>query len=216
VPHHDPHASPGDGRPDDLDAAALAYLASCRDAIEVERRRQRDDFIRLCLPFARLLSFDYRDCGEPLEDLDQTARLGLVTAVDRYDPERGPFTSYAIRAMHAEIRRYLADAPATVELEDIIGPDADLDAVDDRITLASLVELLPHREQRMLALRYFGNQSQADIAGELGLSQMQVSRLLAAATTWLREALLRDQPPPWRPNASRPDRRRSAVLVAAA
>jgi RNA polymerase sigma-B factor len=49
----------------------------------------------------------------------------------------------------------------------------------------------------MLAMRFYGNRTQAEIAAELGISQMHVSRLLSRALNWLREALLNDQLPRW-------------------
>jgi RNA polymerase sigma-B factor len=49
----------------------------------------------------------------------------------------------------------------------------------------------------MLALRFSGNRTQAEIANELGVSQMHVSRLLSAALSWLRAAMLNDEAPPW-------------------
>jgi RNA polymerase sigma-B factor len=51
----------------------------------------------------------YRGRGEPLEDLEQVARLALVKAVDRYDPARGSFTGYAGVTMTGEIRRHFRD-----------------------------------------------------------------------------------------------------------
>jgi RNA polymerase sigma-B factor len=47
----------------------------------------------------------------------------------------------------------------------------------------------------MLALRFYGNRTQAEIAAELGISQMHVSRLLGRALSWMREAMLSDVPP---------------------
>ena len=49
----------------------------------------------------------------------------------------------------------------------------------------------------MLALRFYGNRTQAQIAAELGVSQMHVSRLLSRALAWLREAMLSDAAPRW-------------------
>jgi RNA polymerase sigma factor (sigma-70 family) len=53
---------------------------------------------------------------------------------------------------------------------------------------------LPRREQRILTLRFYGNMTQAEIAGELGCSQMHVSRLQARALRHLRRRLLTDDP----------------------
>jgi RNA polymerase sigma-B factor len=202
-----------------------------------------------------------------LEDLEQVARLGLVKAIDRYDPERGSFTAYAVITISGEIKRHFRDktwgvhvprrvqdmclevghasmvlttelsrtptvpelarhlqvseaavlealessagyspaslnAPAggegTAEFGDLLGgADSDLESVDDKLTVSELLLRLPARERRMLAMRFYGNRTQAEIAAELGISQMHVSRLLSRALAWLREAMLSDVPPRW-------------------
>jgi len=53
--------------------------------------------------------------------------------------------------------------------------------------------VLPAREKRILLLRFFGNQTQSQIAAELGISQMHVSRLLARTLAQLRARLLVDE-----------------------
>jgi RNA polymerase sigma-B factor len=85
------------------------------------------------------------------------------------------------------------------EVGDAVGDlDRSLAAVDDRITVGDLLRRLPERERRILTLRFYGNQTQAEIAAELGISQMHVSRLITRALTWLREAMLSDEPTHWR------------------
>jgi RNA polymerase sigma-B factor len=93
----------------DLDAAALeAYetmaSGSSRDADDV-----RDRLVRLALPFAGRLARRYHGRGEPLDDLVQVARLGLVKAVNRFNPERGSFTAYAVITINGEIKRHFRD-----------------------------------------------------------------------------------------------------------
>ena len=62
------------------------------------------------MPLARQLAARYRHAGEPLEDLVQVACVGLIKAVDRYDPERGNgFTRYAVPTMLGEIKRHFRD-----------------------------------------------------------------------------------------------------------
>jgi RNA polymerase sigma-B factor len=252
---------------EDLDEAAGRYTAARNGASDDHRERLRAAFVELALPFARRLSRRYRGRGEPAEDLEQVARLGLVKAVNRYDPERGSFTAYAVVTITGEIKRHfrnhgwgvhvprrmqalslevgqaraaltaeltrhptdeeiaerlgigvaevvdaqLSSAAYTpgslnaepdgfdgVEFGDLIGADDPcLGLVDDRTSVERLICRLPERERRILGLRFYGNLSQVEIAAELGVSQMHVSRLMARSLTWLRQAMLSDTPPSW-------------------
>ena len=65
--------------------------------------------IEVHLPLARSLARRYRHGGEPIEDLEQTAYVGLVKAVDRFDPERGRFPAFAIPTILGELRRHFRD-----------------------------------------------------------------------------------------------------------
>jgi RNA polymerase sigma-B factor len=67
--------------------------------------------------------------------------------------------------------------------------DHDLENVENREALRPLVARLPVREQKIIAMRFFGNMTQSQIADELGISQMHVSRLLAQSLRALREGL---------------------------
>ena len=209
---------------------------------------------------ARRIARRYAGRGEPVEDLEQAALVGLVKAINGYDPLRGhDFLAYARPMMNGEVKRHFRDLtwavrvprkvqegraelsqavaalsqrlhrpPAadelaaelrlsTADLADLLGaaaaysalslnapggaderaladtlgaPDDALDAVEDRESLHPLLNALPPRELRLLLLRFFGNQTQAEIAAELGVSQMQVSRLLAATLARLRTSML--------------------------
>jgi RNA polymerase sigma-B factor len=80
------------------------------------------------------------------------------------------------------------DQPAIV---DSLGDDdADLTMVENRESLKPLLAGLPCRERKILLLRFYGNMSQTQIAEELGISQMQVSRLLSRTLKQLRDWLL--------------------------
>lgn len=73
--------------------------------------RAREMIIAHFLPYARHLARRYRGRGEPIEDLNQVASVGLIKAVDRYDPERGgSFIGYAEPTILGEIRRHFRDS----------------------------------------------------------------------------------------------------------
>ncbi|TQJ91253.1 RNA polymerase sigma-70 factor (sigma-B/F/G subfamily) [Streptomyces sp. SLBN-31] len=83
-----------------------------------EREAARDDVIRRLVPLARRIAGKYRNAGgEEQDDLFQVACLGLVKAVDGYDPERGhAFLSYALPTVTGELKRHLRDRTGLVRL----------------------------------------------------------------------------------------------------
>ena len=83
------------------------------------------------------------------------------------------------------------DAPAVAESLGML--DDALEGVEYRESLKPLLERLPPREKRILLLRFFGNMTQSQIAAELGISQMHVSRLLARTLAQLRDGLTEDE-----------------------
>lgn len=74
------------------------------------------------------------------------------------------------------------------------GLDFGYTGVDDYLTLRSFVAELPEREQRILAMRFYGDMTQAQIAAEIGVSQMQISRLLHQSLARLRARLNDSRP----------------------
>jgi RNA polymerase sigma-B factor len=80
------------------------------------------------------------------------------------------------------------DSPAVADSLGMV--DEALEGVEYRESLKPLLERLPAREKKILMLRFFGGMTQSQIAGELGISQMHVSRLLARTLAQLREGLL--------------------------
>jgi RNA polymerase sigma-B factor len=82
-------------------------------------------------------------------------------------------------------------------LGDTLGAhDQDLDVVEQRQAVRDILNALPERERRILVLRYFGERTQAQIADELGISQMHVSRLLSSTIDRIRTAIASDTPQP--------------------
>jgi RNA polymerase sigma-B factor len=83
------------------------------------------------------------------------------------------------------------DAPAVADSLGMV--DDSLEGVEYRESLKPLLERLPPREKKILLLRFFGNLTQSQIAAELGISQMHVSRLLARTLAQLRDGLTADE-----------------------
>jgi RNA polymerase sigma-B factor len=85
----------------------------------------------------------------------------------------------------------VGDENSTTSLGDTLGgDDPALEGVDYHESLTPLIAQLPERSRRILLLRFYGNQTQSQIAAQIGISQMHVSRLLAHALRTLREGLL--------------------------
>ncbi|MGW2958723.1 SigB/SigF/SigG family RNA polymerase sigma factor [Streptomyces sp. NPDC001220] len=74
-----------------------------------EREALREELVAAWLPMAHRIAGRFRDRGESVEDLRQVAALGLVKAVDRYDPSRGAFESYAVPTITGEVKRHFRD-----------------------------------------------------------------------------------------------------------
>jgi len=236
---------------DDPRAEDLRTLVSM-PAGDPGRAELRDRVVESHLGLVERLARRYTDRGEPYDDLVQVGTIGLLKAVDRYDPEMGPsFAAYAVPTILGEIRRHFRDrgwavrvprrlqeltrtiaaaratltqelgrAPTVDELAERAGVDADavleglesagaystvpldddpdsggaylgfddsaLEGVENREALRPLLVALPARERRILALRFVRGMSQSQIASEVGISQMHVSRLLARTLETLR------------------------------
>jgi RNA polymerase sigma-B factor len=219
----------------------------------------RDEIIEIELPLVHHLAHRFRGRGEPYDDLVQVGTIGLLNAVDRFDPERGNFTAFAVPTILGEIRRHFRDrgwalrvprrlqdlgrrvaesreeltqslgrSPTVQEIARHLDTDAELvvealetagayatvplptapdepehaqlgeldeglELVEQRETLRPLLARLPARERRILALRFVRGLSQSQIAAEVGISQMHVSRLLSRSLAAMRESLSEDE-----------------------
>ncbi|MER6137634.1 SigB/SigF/SigG family RNA polymerase sigma factor [Streptomyces sp. NPDC001815] len=96
---------PHDDAPDS--ATDFARLAGLEDG--PERDAVRDELATAWLPMAHRIAGRFRDRGESIEDLRQVAAVGLVKAIDRYDPSRGAFESYAVPTITGEVKRHFRD-----------------------------------------------------------------------------------------------------------
>lgn len=220
--------------------------------------KTRAELIEAHLGLAEYLARRFSNRGEPLDDLVQVASVGLVKAVDRFDPDRGvEFSTYATHTIVGELKRHFRDkgwavkaprrlqemylrlskiistlsqelgrsptvdelaAEADVSPEDVLESleagqayrfasldapapgDDDGDSVgakvgkDDpalldaelRASLSPLLARLPEREQLILHLRFFEGLTQSEIANQLEISQMHVSRLISRSLAQLR------------------------------
>jgi RNA polymerase sigma-B factor len=80
------------------------------DEASVAYRRQREQIVEQCLPLADHIARRFRNRGEPLEDLVQAARVGLVNAVNRFDVDNGAdFLGFAVPTIMGEVRRHFRD-----------------------------------------------------------------------------------------------------------
>jgi RNA polymerase sigma-B factor len=100
------------GRGDDSYEHLLPMLIehASLDADDPRRETLRDRLVEGYLPLARHIARRFSQRGEPQEDLEQVATVGLIHAVDRFSPERGSdFLSYAVPTITGEVRRYFRD-----------------------------------------------------------------------------------------------------------
>jgi RNA polymerase sigma-B factor len=216
----------------------------------------RERAVRRYLPLARSLAHRYRHTGEPMDDLEQVACIGLLKAIDRFDPERGvAFSSFAVPTILGELRRHFRDRtwalrvpralqelslrletardaltpalgrqPTIAELSEHLdaseeqilqtlelasaqrtdpldgGEDDDaarampghiddgFARAEDRAVLAPLLGTLSARDAEIVLLRFREDLTQDAIARRVGVSQMQVSRVLTRSLAQLRDA----------------------------
>ncbi|WP_326559204.1 SigB/SigF/SigG family RNA polymerase sigma factor [Micromonospora sp. NBC_01796] len=242
-------------------ATDLLLAMTALPAKHPSRAALRDRAIEAWLPLANHLAHRYGGRGEPTDDLTQTAAIGLIKAIDKFDPTRGvDFAGYAIPTIIGELKRHFrdrtwdirvprrlqelrlsiseanstllqtlgrsptvadiathlkvteeevleglegaraynavslstptGDGERATELGDMLGgEDPDFEQAELRIALGPALATLDEREQKILTLRFYGNLTQSQIADQIGVSQMHVSRLLTRALTKLRGQL---------------------------
>jgi RNA polymerase sigma-B factor len=233
----------------------------------VEKDRIREQLVRGYESLVHFLARKFQNRGEPLEDIVQVGFLGLIKAIDRFDPDLGnEFTTFATPTVAGEIKRYFRDKgwairfprrlqelyqqvvrtnellknelnrqPTVAEVaarlgvseEDVLealemsaayspvsldaplggegaedgsrqysesvgGEDENLDRVELRDVLSRAMAHLNPRERSIMAMRFYDQMSQSEIAKRLGISQMHVSRLQRAALEQLRRYLPED------------------------
>ena len=244
-------------------AAARAALVRLRrmSPEDPEYAGLREFVIGEYMSYARYIAGRFRQRGESQADLEQVAYLGLVKAVDNFDPDYGTaFLTYATPMIAGEVRRHFRDttwdvhvprrvqenapggagrragahpsagaraggreiaaappacrptrSPRPIEasaahhaasldvpvamsdgdgasMGELMGDeDPGFELVVDREALKPLLAQLSAQDKKILLMKFFRNMSQAQIGAELGVSQMQVSRLLAQILGRLRE-----------------------------
>ncbi len=242
----------------EITARLLSQIADTDD--ELERKRLRDEVVVINMGVARAITARYRDRGIAHEDLLQAAYVGLVKAVQGFDPSfERDFLSYAVPTVTGEVRRYFRDfgwtvrpprrvqelqsqisrasaelfqtlhrspkpsevaehlsldvesviealaadgcfTPASLDvpvgddgsgsLGELLGEDdEDLSRAEVRLMLVPAVRRLKPRDRRIVELRFFHGWTQEQIAQEIGVTQMQVSRLLSRILSDLRTDL---------------------------
>jgi len=96
--------------------ATLAHMSSL-DISDPRREQLRSDAICACLPMARRAAARFAGRGENVDDLVQVATIGLIKAVDRFDPAREiPFVNYAMPTIIGEIKRHFRDKTWSVRV----------------------------------------------------------------------------------------------------
>jgi RNA polymerase sigma-B factor len=132
-------------------------------------RHAREQLVERLLPLARRMARRYRRSDEPLEDLVQVATLGLIKAIDRFDPARETaFSSYAVPTMLGELKRYFRDNGWAVHVPR--GMQERVMQVDNAV--------------KDLSRRLGRSPSVAEVSQSSSLSQEQVLEAMEAASAY--------------------------------
>jgi RNA polymerase sigma-B factor len=148
------------------------------------------------LPLVHTLARRFSRATEPIDDLVQVAAIGLIKAVDGFREERGgDLGAYAVPTIVGELRRHVrervaASSLAALEEESLEASTRSQAEVNEtRELVRAALDVLSPRERRVVALRYYRDWSQQRIADEVGLSQVQVSRVLSSSLLKMRGRL---------------------------
>lgn len=140
-----------------------------------ERDALRDGIVEAWLPMADRLAGRFRNRGENAEDLRQVAALGLVKAVDRYDPELGnAFESYAVPTITGEIKRHFRDHMWTLHVP------RRVQDLRNRVRSAGqdLSQTIPGRRPTVAEIAEHANLSEEDVrAGQEALESFSALSL---------------------------------------
>jgi len=170
-------------------------------------RRSRSALIEAYQPLVFKIAMQLRLREGIVMDMIQEGTVGLIEAVERFDPERGvrfsTFATYRIRGrMLNSLRRERSTLPVETEehaeqalLERLPDPAAvgRLEAVEDAVALGQIVaaiDRLPDRERRILRGSFLGAEEPYRIAGELRISLSHFYRLQKQALERIREILI--------------------------
>ena len=140
----------------------------------------REEFIRGNLRLVLSVIQRFSNRGENVDDLFQVGCIGLIKAIDNFDPAQNVrFSTYGVPMIVGEVKRYLRDNAGEENwISDMMFRDT--------------VKALTPRERRIIALRYLRGQTQTQVAQEIGISQAQVSRLEKAALKHIKEQICAD------------------------
>jgi RNA polymerase sigma-B factor len=159
-------------------------------------RSARTQVIEENLPLVHSLARRFSRPLEPIDDLVQVGAIGLIKAVDGFREERGrDLGAYAVPTIVGELRRHVREHAAlssvtALEQETVDGGSrSQAELSEARELVRAALGALSPRERRIVALRFYRDWSQETIAAEVGLSQVQVSRVLAASLAKMRERL---------------------------
>jgi len=191
---------------EDLEQVATLALLKAIDRLDPERDVKFSTFATITI--IGELKRHLRDKGwavrvpRPIQELavrinrlvpDMTQELGRSPTVAEIANQTGASEEDVLEALDAS-RAYTADSLDAPSGDDDFSPADTLAEPDDRFEhleswqmIAPLIKQLPERERTILYLRFFEEKTQSEIAGQLGISQMHVSRLLAKTIAILRE-----------------------------